>query len=72
MIWINEGLAIYLSGQIEKYKNNKINILLKTYSDYYLAFKWVIENYDKNYNLRLISDVEFQKLETPKILNGIL
>ena len=71
MIWINEGLAIYLSEQAEKYTSNKLNVQLKTYSDYYLVFKYVLENYDKNYILKLISNVEMQKIETPKILKKI-
>ena len=72
MIWINEGLATNLSRQATKYKNNNINLPLKSYSDYCLAFEYVMKKYNKKYILRLLNDIEFQKIETPKILEEIL
>lgn len=73
MIWINEGLATNLSRQIEyKYVDKeKVNVPLSKYNDYCFGFKYVLDNYDKQYLLKLISDFEFQKAETPRLWEEI-
>ncbi len=72
--WLSEGLATTLSGQYDNIdnkffdatKDEMINGTSKYYN-YYLMFKYVIDNYGKDYILCLISNIEILNKETPKL-----
>lgn len=72
LLWVEEGLAINLSGQINtKYKVKSVNNPLKGYNDFALGMKYVLDNYDKDYVKKLISNVDFQKEENPRLFKEI-
>mgnify|MGYP004563800879 FL=1 len=73
--WLSEGLATTLSGQYDNIDNKfifdateeeMINGTTKYYN-YYLMFKYIIDNYGKDYILYLISNIEILNKETPKL-----
>lgn len=73
LLWLNEGFATYFA---EQYDIKKIKIectldelLSKTvnYSNYYALTYYLFDNYDRNYILKLASNIDLLKEETPKI-----
>ncbi len=73
MTWLSEALATNLSDQYENkevYFNTTLEDIINgksKYGNYYLMGKYLLENYDKEYILKLVKDNELLKQETPKI-----
>lgn len=72
-VWLGDGLATYLSHQ---YDNNNFifNASLDevinggtSYTNYYIMFSYVLNNYGKDYILSLLKDEEYLKKETVKL-----
>ena len=75
LTWVAEGFATNLSGQydnndstfmldasLEDIKNKTVN-----YSNYYLMFKYLLDNYKKDYILKVLSDCDYQKTITDTV-----
>ena len=78
LTWFNEGLATNLSGQ---YKNcpyiitSSLQDILNAksnYNNFYLMGKYLLNNYDKEYTLKLAKDKELLIKDTPKIYKETL
>lgn len=71
--WISEGAATYLSGQYEN--SDEINCTFEqlidhcSYPNYRAMFAYVLENYGKDYILKLIDDEELLKNETKRLFD---
>ena len=74
-LYLTEGIASYLSEQypnpsfnnhipVEAFLNNEV----VNYENYAYIIKFLIENYDHEYLLKLISNENFARKETPKII----
>ena len=80
LIWIREGLAIYLShqydGVIKRLNKCKLVDLLEDnrcyYINYYVLIDYVFNKYGKAYIYNLISNPKIQIEETKKIFNDYL
>lgn len=77
-VYLTEGIASYLSEQypnpsfnnhipVEAFLNNEV----VNYENYAYIIKFLIENYDHEYLLKLISNENFARKETPKIIYSI-
>ena len=73
MTWLSEALATNLSGQYENkevYFNTTLDEIIRgksNYCNYYLMGKYLLEEYNKEYILKLVRDNELVKKETPRI-----
>ena len=69
--WLREGLATYLSGQYSDASsiNCTYDELLNgcSYINYKVMFEYVLNNYGKEYVLKLIDDEEFLNKETKRL-----
>ena len=74
-VYLTEGIASYLSEQypnpsfnnhipVEAFLNNEV----VNYENYAYIIKFLIENYEHEYLLKLISNESFARKETPKII----
>ena len=77
LTWVSEGLATNISGQHEN--SNFLldasldDIKTKTvnYSNYYLMFKYLLDNYDKDYIFKVISDYDLQNSITQEVYSSV-
>ena len=77
--WVSEGLATNLSNQYDDKKNTfKIDVTREdirnrncNYSNYYLMFKYVLDNYDKEFVLKLLSDYDLQESITDDVYDAV-
>lgn len=74
-IWLKEGLATYLSGQYNNSYEIKVSyddLINKkcSYTNYGALVKYIIENYDHDYILRLIDDNDFLLSESKRLYEG--
>ena len=76
-IWLKEGLATYLSGQYPN--SNEIKVSYEeiingtcSYTDYRALVKYIIENYDHDYILKLIDDNKFLLTESKRLYEEAL
>lgn len=80
LIWIREGIAIFLSNQYEglNYKIDSCSIddLLNDkrvwYINYYSLVKYAFDKYGIDYVKKLVFDYDFCKCETSKLYNELL
>lgn len=80
LIWIREGVAIFLSNQYEElnYKVDSCSIddLLNDkrvwYINYYSLVKYAFDKYGIDYVKKLVFDYDFCKCETSKLYNELL
>ena len=74
-IWLGEGLATYLSGQYSDASsiNCTYDELLNgcSYTNYKVMFEYVLNNYGKEYVLKLIDDEEFLNKETKRLYEEV-
>lgn len=75
--YLEEGIACYLSHQKDnmqlKFKYSLEDILESKdcYNGFYLMVKYILDNYNKEYFFKLLSDKDYALKETPKIYNQI-
>ena len=75
--YLEEGIAQYLSHQKEnkklefKYSLEDIYESKSCYDGFYLMTKYILDNYGKEYFLKLLTDKEYTLKETPKIYKQI-
>lgn len=72
--WLNEGIATCISHQYDNYDLEFDATLEEVtvsggcrYVNYYTMFKYVLNNYGKDYILKLIKDEFFLENETPRL-----
>lgn len=78
LMWLVEGLSTSLSKQYA-YKTDlvfdaSLDECIKggtNYSNYYLMFNYVLNNYGKDYILKIIKDKNFGYLETPRLYSEV-
>ena len=51
-----------IDASLEDIKNKTVN-----YSNYYLMFKYLLDNYDKDYIFKVLSDYDYQKAITDSV-----
>ena len=75
--YLEEGIAQYLSHQKEnlklefKYSLEDIYESKSSYDGFYLMTKYILDNYGKEYFLKLLTNKEYVLEETPKIYEHI-
>lgn len=77
MIWLTEGLSTTLSHQHDNC-DKKFDISLEqllnnvvSYIYYYTMFEYVLDEYGKDYILKLIKDLDYLKKETPRLYEEV-
>ena len=77
ILYLNEGIAQYLSGQREhsreifKASIEDLYDFKSCYMEAYLMTKYILEEYGKDYFMKLFLDRELAKNETPKIFEEV-
>ena len=78
-VWLSEGLAVTLSHQFNDYEDLEFNATLEQmikggvdYKNYYVMFSYVLNNYGREYILKLLKDKEFLEKQTSKLHEEVI